>query len=108
MVRSCFIESVLSGALADHAPILPISRLSHTGIIQGFRNGKLPSNKQIDETMDYFLTHSPFEEGKLSREGQELIEGFRKVVRDANEMIKVKNQDEWVDLLFQSKRRACD
>jgi len=66
------------------------------GIIQGFRQGKLPSNRQIDETLDYFVTHAPFETSKLSREGQELIEGFRKVVKDAKEIVRVKNQDELV------------
>lgn len=66
------------------------------GIIQGFRQGKLPSNRQIDETLDYFVTHAPFETSKLSREGQELIEGFRRVVKDAKEIVQVKNQDELV------------
>lgn len=64
------------------------------GVIEGFRNGKLPSNKQIDETLTYFNSHSPFDESQLSSEGRELIQGFRKVVNDANELIKVKNQDE--------------
>jgi hypothetical protein len=44
------------------------------------------------------VTHAPFDTNKLSREGQELIEGFRKVVKDAKEIIQVKNQDE----LFQN------
>lgn len=44
------------------------------------------------------MTHAPFDTNKLSREGQELIEGFRKVVKDAKEIIQVKNQDE----LFQN------
>lgn len=65
-----------------------------TGVIEGFRNGKLPSNKQIDETLTYFTQHSPFDESKLSSEGRDLISEFRKVVLDANELIKVKNQDE--------------
>merc|ERR1712093_923967 len=36
------------------------------GIISGFREGKLPSNKQIDETLDYFVNTAPFDTSKLS------------------------------------------
>lgn len=66
------------------------------GIIQGFRQGKLPSNKQAEEALDYFVSTAPFDTSKLSREGQQLIEGFRKVVLDAKRMIQVKNADELI------------
>ena len=74
----------------------------------------MPSNRQIDETLDYFVTHAPFETSKLSREGQELIEGFRKVVKDAKEIVRVKNQDElvqnfiWSESSEASQRREAE
>lgn len=60
------------------------------------KQGKLPSNRQIDETLDYFVNTAPFDTNKLSREGQQLIEGFRQVVLDAKKIVNVKNQDELI------------
>merc|ERR1712093_559869 len=37
---------------------------------------------------------APFDTSKLSREGQQLVDGFRQVVMDAKKLVDVKNEDE--------------
>lgn len=75
------------------------------GVIQGFREGKLPSNRQIDETLDYFVSTAPFDTSKLSKEGQELIDGFRQVVMTAKKLLLTKNQDELIQNFIWSEFR---
>jgi len=66
------------------------------GVLSGFRQGKLPSNKQAEETLDYLSGTAPFDTSKLSREGQELVEQARAVIQDAKKLLLVKNQDELI------------
>lgn len=76
-----------------------IDRKMHLyGVIQAFRNGQYPSNRQIDETLDYVMNHAPFEESKLSKEGRHLIDDLRKIIGTAKEIVAEKNADE----LFQN------
>ncbi|EIN12698.1 hypothetical protein PUNSTDRAFT_97516 [Punctularia strigosozonata HHB-11173 SS5] len=64
------------------------------GVIQAFRDGRLPSNAQIDETLRYVLDNSPVDLNSLSPEGRKLIEDTRDIVETAREMILEKNSDE--------------
>jgi hypothetical protein len=76
-----------------------IDRKMHLyGVIQAFRNGQYPSNRQIDETLDYVINHSPIDEGKLSKEGRHLIDDVRRIIATAKEIVAEKNADE----LFQN------
>lgn len=50
------------------------------GVIEAFRQGRLPDNKQIDETLNYVLDHSPIDERKLSRDGQKLVSDARDII----------------------------
>ncbi|KAG2024158.1 hypothetical protein CC2G_001738 [Coprinopsis cinerea AmutBmut pab1-1] len=64
------------------------------GVIQAFRKGKLPSNTQIDQTLDYVLNHSPVETHKFSPEGQKLVQDVRDIIGTAKLMVQEKNADE--------------
>ncbi|KZO93654.1 hypothetical protein CALVIDRAFT_539829 [Calocera viscosa TUFC12733] len=68
------------------------------GVIEAFRNGKMPDNAQIDETLRYVEAHSPVDEGKLSAEGRKLIADTRDIIETARLLVKEKNADE----LFQN------
>ncbi|TEB21020.1 hypothetical protein FA13DRAFT_1643942 [Coprinellus micaceus] len=73
-------------------------KLKFYGVIQAFREGRLPSNQQISETLDYVLNHSPVDETKLSHEGKQLVQDVRDIIKTAELMVEQKNADE----LFQN------
>ncbi|EJT98618.1 hypothetical protein DACRYDRAFT_96400 [Dacryopinax primogenitus] len=68
------------------------------GIIEAFRNGKMPDNQQIDETLRYVESQSPIDESQLSGEGRRLIADTRDIIETARLIVKEKNADE----LFQN------
>ncbi|PPQ68177.1 hypothetical protein CVT24_005064 [Panaeolus cyanescens] len=68
------------------------------GIVQAFREGRLPSNAQIDSALSYVLSHSPVDVSSLSPEGQKLIQDVKDIIGTTRTMILDKNADE----LFQS------
>jgi hypothetical protein len=68
------------------------------GVIDAFRNGKLPSNAQIDQTLRYVLENSPVDLDKLSPEGKKLIQDSRDIINTARLTVQEKNADE----LFQN------
>ncbi|CUA74610.1 putative protein C32A11,02c [Schizosaccharomyces pombe 972h-] [Rhizoctonia solani] len=68
------------------------------GAIEAFRQGKLPDNQQIDETLKYVNTHSPVDTNALSPEGKKLIQDTRDIIETARLMVAQKNADE----LFQN------
>jgi hypothetical protein len=51
----------------------PSSQICLYGIVQAFRQGRMPDNKQIDETLQYFLDHCIVDTSKLSSEGKHLV-----------------------------------
>jgi len=68
------------------------------GVVQAFRQGRMPDNKQIDETLQYFLDHSIIDTSKLSSDGKNLINDTRDIVETARLIVEQKNADE----LFQN------
>jgi hypothetical protein len=68
------------------------------GVIQAFRDGRLPDNAQIDHTLQYVLNHSPVEQEKLSPEGRKLVQDVKDIIETARLIVKEKNSDE----LFQN------
>jgi len=69
-------------------------KLKFYGILQAFRQGRLPDNDQIDQALTYAREHSPVEISKLSPPGQKLIQDFRDVIETLRVMVKEKNADE--------------
>jgi hypothetical protein len=67
-------------------------------VINAFRDGRMPSNAQIDQTLTYVLGHSPVDEKSLSRDGRVLIQDVRDIIETAQQMVREKNADE----LFQN------
>jgi hypothetical protein len=68
------------------------------GVVQAFRQGRMPDNKQIEETLQYFLDHSIVDTSKLSPDGKHLINDTRDIVETARLIVEQKNADE----LFQN------
>ena len=73
-------------------------KLRFYGVVHALSESKMPTNKQIDDTLDYVLSHSPVDVNALSPEGQKLIQDSRDIIETAKLMVKEKNADE----LFQN------
>ncbi|KII90672.1 hypothetical protein PLICRDRAFT_106168 [Plicaturopsis crispa FD-325 SS-3] len=68
------------------------------GVFEAFRQGRMPDNKQIDETLNYVLSHSPVDLDALSPAGRALIADSRDIIETARLIVREKNADE----LFQN------
>jgi hypothetical protein len=55
-------------------------KLKFYAVIQAFRAGRLPDNKQIDETLEYVKKTSPIDIAKLSPDGKRLIDDARAII----------------------------
>ena len=63
-------------------------------MVEAFRNGRLPTNDQIDKTLRYFLDHSPVDVHKLSPEGRSFVQDAKDIIETARLMVQQKNADE--------------
>ncbi|KAF9221263.1 hypothetical protein BS17DRAFT_758156 [Gyrodon lividus] len=68
------------------------------GVIQAFRQGRMPDNGQIDKTLSYLEETQPVDLDKLSPDGRKLIQDSRDIIETARLIVKQKNADE----LFQN------
>ncbi|KDQ18076.1 hypothetical protein BOTBODRAFT_155126 [Botryobasidium botryosum FD-172 SS1] len=66
------------------------------GAIEAFRQGRLPDNKQIDESLRYILDNSPIDESGLSPDGHKLINDTRDIIETARLLVQQKNGDELI------------
>ncbi|GAA5833009.1 hypothetical protein JCM3766R1_000397 [Sporobolomyces carnicolor] len=69
-------------------------KLKLYGVVEAFRQGKMPNNEQCVRALDYALGHSPVTESKLSKDGKDLVEDFRDIIRIAKQIVVEKNDDE--------------
>jgi hypothetical protein len=67
-------------------------------VIEAFRQGRMPDNKQIDETLLYVKNSSPVDIDQLSPDGRKLVQDARDIIETARLMVQEKNADE----LFQN------
>ena len=63
-------------------------------MVEAFRNGRLPTNEQIDKTLKYILDHSPIDTHKLSSEGKKLVQDTKDIIGTARLMVQEKNADQ--------------
>ena len=68
------------------------------GVIQAFRDGRLPDNAQIDHTLKYVLDNSPVDQDQLSPDGRKLVQDLKDIIETARVIVSEKNSDE----LFQN------
>ncbi|KAG1723462.1 hypothetical protein EDB19DRAFT_1834614, partial [Suillus lakei] len=73
-------------------------QINFYGVIEAFRQGRMPDNHQIDETLRYLLKTSPVDENKLSSDGRKLVQDAREIIETARVIVNDKNTDE----LFQN------
>ena len=64
------------------------------GVIQAFRAGRMPDNAQIDQTLKYFIEHSPVDVNRLSPEGKKLVDDVRAILATSRTQFAEKNADE--------------
>ncbi|KAG6820002.1 hypothetical protein H0H93_006621 [Arthromyces matolae] len=71
-------------------------KMKFFGVIQAFRLGRLPTNKQINSALDYVLEeeHSPVATEKLSSDGKKLIKDIKAIIKTLKVMVHDKNGDE--------------
>ena len=63
-------------------------------MVEAFRNGRLPTNAQIDKTLQYILDHSPVDVHKLSPEGKNLVQDIKDILETSRLMVHQKNADQ--------------
>lgn len=73
-------------------------QLRFYGAIEAFRQGRYPSNQQIDTAFRYVLERSPVDQDQLSPDGRKLIQDCRDIIETARLIVEEKNSDE----LFQN------
>ncbi|KAL4069133.1 hypothetical protein J3A83DRAFT_4535807 [Scleroderma citrinum] len=69
-------------------------KLRFYGVIEAFRRGRMPDNRQIDEALRYVQEHSPVDTDQLSAEGKKLIQDTRDIIETARLIVREKNADE--------------
>ncbi|WVR07478.1 hypothetical protein IAU60_004520 [Kwoniella sp. DSM 27419] len=69
-------------------------KLKVWGVVEAFRDGRMPDNHQIDKVLQYAVEHSPVELNKLSPEGRVLIDDFRDIIETLRMIVAEKNADE--------------
>ena len=73
-------------------------KLRFYGVVQAFRESRMPTNDQIDRTLQHLLSNSSVPESELSPEGHKLIDDWRDIVDTLRLLVREKNADE----LFQN------
>ncbi|KIK23254.1 hypothetical protein PISMIDRAFT_100825 [Pisolithus microcarpus 441] len=73
---------------------LTCTQLRFYGVIQAFREGRMPDNRQIDKTLKYVYENSPVDVNQLSPDGKKLIQDTRDIIETARIIVKEKNADE--------------
>ncbi|KPV72383.1 uncharacterized protein RHOBADRAFT_66934 [Rhodotorula graminis WP1] len=81
-------------------------KIKMLGVVNAFREGKLPANDQCVSALDYAIDHSPIDERKLSKDGQTLVEDTRDVIRVLREIVVEKNDDELLQNFFYHTKKT--
>ncbi|KAK0522256.1 hypothetical protein OC842_006516 [Tilletia horrida] len=75
------------------------------GVLQAFREGRYPTNEQIDDTLRYTISASPVDLDKLSPEGRKLVQDVREIIEIARQIVQDKNANqEFQNFLFASRQ----
>lgn len=77
------------------------------GVIQAFREGRYPDNKQIDETLSFVEKNSPVNLNELSDDGRKLVEDFRSIIHTARQIVQDKNANEEAQNFLYASRKAA-
>lgn len=71
-----------------------VSQVRLFGAIEAFRHGRLPTNKQLDRSLEYVRDHSPLDIDQLSPQGRKLIQDLREIINTTRLVLQDKNADE--------------
>ncbi|KAE8229396.1 hypothetical protein CF326_g5632 [Tilletia indica] len=75
------------------------------GVLQAFREGRYPTNQQIDDTLKFTIDASPVDLDKLSPEGRKLVEDVRQIIDVSRQIVGEKNANqEFQNFLFASRQ----
>ncbi|KAG5633456.1 hypothetical protein DXG03_007356, partial [Asterophora parasitica] len=59
-----------------------------------FRRGRMPTNEQIDQALQYVVDSSPVDVDRLSPDGKKLVQNTQDIIETARVMVHDKNADE--------------
>lgn len=76
------------------------------GILQAFRQGRMPDNEQIFDALTYAEKNSPVDESKLSDEGKVLVKDIREIIASLRNIVKTKNSDQEIQKFIHSSAKA--
>jgi len=76
------------------------------GVIQAFREGRYPTNQQIDDTLRYTISSSPVDLEKLSPEGRKLVQDVREIIEIARQIVAEKNSNQEFQNFLHASRSA--
>ncbi|EIN05339.1 hypothetical protein PUNSTDRAFT_106990 [Punctularia strigosozonata HHB-11173 SS5] len=69
-------------------------KLKLYGVVQALRDGRMPSNTQIDAALKHLLASEPVDVDALSVDGKKLIADARDIIETARLLVSDKNADE--------------
>lgn len=75
-------------------------------MIQAFREGRYPDNKQIDDTLRFVEKKSFVNLDELSDDGRKLVQHFRNVISTSRQIVNEKNTNEELQNFFYASRKA--
>jgi hypothetical protein len=73
-------------------------------MINALRQGRMPSNPQIDQMLQYVIDNSPVHTEKLSPNGKQLVHDTREIIETLRVMVQDKNADELLQQFFWNTR----
>lgn len=93
-------------SLHEEVEFTCLVQIKFFGVIQAFREGRYPDNKQIDETLRYVERNSPINLDELSDDGRKLVTDFRGIIATARQIVNEKNANEEVQNFLYATRKA--
>ncbi|KAK0555228.1 hypothetical protein OC861_000504 [Tilletia horrida] len=76
------------------------------GVLQAFREGRYPTNQQIDDTLRYTISASPVDLEKLSPEGRKLVQDVREIIEISRQIVAEKNSNQEFQNFLHASRNA--
>lgn len=69
-------------------------KMKFYSVLQAFRQGRVPDNKQIFDALTYAEKNSPVDVSKLSSDGQVLVQDIRDIIASMRKIVAEKNTNE--------------
>lgn len=81
-------------------------KISFYGVIQAFKEGRMPDNQQIFDALTYAERNSPVDTSKLSKDGQVLIQDARDIIASLRKIVAEKNANQEIQEFIHATVKA--